>query len=359
MKTLTAITVILCMTPLWSSAAVIDVREKVAVAPGTLLRLKDVAQITESDPLRAAALAEITLGPAPSEGRSQRVTFEDVRSRLLFHGINLAEIELRGQRVTTVTTSATPAPSPRVTVREPQPKAPASPKPTTKLQQQQADQLLQSAVQRAVRLSSTESLPVRVTCTCDAEDVPLILATSAERIQFAEPQLQVGPPQSITAHWQTTDGNYQTAVVQVAVDLAPRRLAVRHPVPAGYPLQPDDLEWVTGEVDAQAITHLADAVGKETRRTLRTGQHLTADMLTTTPLVRSNDIVTVQVRRPGVTVRRMFKAQGTGGLHETIMLVAVDDPRLRVKGVVTGFHEATIVEQSTGPTAAATSGGQP
>jgi flagella basal body P-ring formation protein FlgA len=363
MRQLLAIIVIGC-TPLCSPAAVIDMRERVTVDAGALVRLKDVARIVDGDPIKATALGEITLGPAPAAGRSQRLNFDELRNRLQIHGVNLTDIEFRGQVTTTITApSAAPAttvpatPPPRAVRVEPVKAAKVAPAPT-KLQQQQAEQLLQTAVQRVFRLMASEKFPVRVTCRCDPRDVLLVLATDAERIRFAESQIQIGGPQTVTAHWQATDDSLQSVVVQVVAELAPRRLAVRHPIPAGYPLQADDLEWIPSDPDSLALTNPADAVGKETKLAMRAGQPLTADMLATIPLIKTNDIVTVQVRRRGVSVRRMFKALGTGSLHDIVSLVAVDDPRLRVQGVVTGYHEATIVEQSSAPTAVGTTGGQ-
>jgi flagella basal body P-ring formation protein FlgA len=355
---LRSLIIVLLMFPLTLSAAVIDVRERVTVEEGALLRLKDVARVTDADPVKAAALGEITLMPAPASGRSQRLAFDELRTRLQAHGVNLAELEFLGQQATTIATNPPPmSRPPRIETTKPTP--PLMAKPSTKLQQGQADQLMQTAVQRAFRLTAAEALPVRVSCTCEAHDVPLILATTADRIRFAERQLPVGTPQALTAQWSTADGTTQSAVVQVFVDLAPRRLAVRHPIPAGYPLQADDLEWVTGDVDPQAVTQLTDAVGKETTRTLKAGMQLSADMLTNTPLVRTNDIVTVQVRRPGVAVRRMFKALSAGALHDTVTLVAVDDPRLRMQGVVTGYHEATVIEQPVAPSRNSAPGERP
>ncbi|MDZ4689363.1 MAG: flagellar basal body P-ring formation chaperone FlgA [Planctomycetaceae bacterium] len=345
---------VLLFLPLTSAAAVIDVRDRVTVGDGALVRLKDVARITDVDPIKAAALGEITLSPAPAAGRSQRMRFEDLRNRLQAHGVNLSEIEFRGQTVTTVTTAASSPERPMT----PAPRS-ETPKTATKLHQQQADQIVQKAVQRAFRLNATESLPVRVTCGCDPDDVPLVLSTSADRIRFAEPQIKMGPPQAVTAHWEDATGTLQSAVVQVSVDLTPRRLAVRHAIPNGYPLQPDDLEWVTGDIEPNAVTELVDAVGKEATRTLRAGQLLETGMLATVPLVRANDIVTVQVRRPGVTVRRMFKASSAGALHDTVTLVAVDDPRLRVQAVVTGFHEATMLDVAAAASNHSRGGGRP
>jgi flagella basal body P-ring formation protein FlgA len=333
--------IVVLSLPLTCAAAVIEVRDHVTVRVNALIRLKDVARITDVDPIKAAALGEITLSPAPAAGRSQRMPFEDLRSRLQAHGVNLAEIEFRGQAVTTVTTASPPPERPAAPVAP----RPVSPKPVNRMQQEQADERVEKAVQRVFRLNAVAaSLPLRVSCECDPDDVPLILATAADDIRFAEPQIQVGSRQAVTAHWEDAEGRLQSSIVQVSVDLAPRRLAVRHAIPSGYPLQPDDLEWVVGDEAPNAVTRLADAIGKETTRTLRAGQLLETEMLATVPLVRANDIVTVQVRRPGVTVRRMFKASSTGALNDTVTLVAVDDPRLRVQAVVTGFHEATLYD---------------
>jgi hypothetical protein len=72
------------------------------------------------------------------------------------------------------------------------------------------------------------------------------------------------------------------------------------------------------------------------------------------PLVRANDIVTVQVVRPGIVVRRMFKSSNAGALHDTVSLVAVDDPRLKVQAIVTGYHEATMLDPAAPPRTSAT-----
>ena len=72
------------------------------------------------------------------------------------------------------------------------------------------------------------------------------------------------------------------------------------------------------------MTRLGDALGKETTRPLRAGQPITTADVVRVPLVRTNDIVTVVVRRPGIAVRRQCKALSTGSLDDTVTLVALD-----------------------------------
>lgn len=356
--------IVLLSLPLPVVAAVVDVRERVTVAEGSLVRLKDVASISDAEPIKAAALGEITLAPAPAAGRSQRLGFEDLRQRLQVHGVNLAEIELRGQSNVTVTTASKPPPPPprpvavplKREVERPAPPQPA-PRVPTRQEVEQANKRIETALLRVFRLTDEPSAPLSVRCNCDLSDVPLILTASTDQIRFAEPQLPVGAEQTVTAHWKNAAGDLQTVIVPVSVEVLPRRLAVRRAVPGGVPLQPDDLEWVSARLTPDAVTQLAEVVGKEATRSLREGTLLDKSMLAPVQLIRSNDIVTVQVLRPGIAVRRMFKATSSGALHDTVSLVAVDDPRLKIQAVVTGYHEATMPDPAA--SANASRGGPP
>jgi len=176
-----------------------------------------------------------------------------------------------------------------------------------------------------------------------------VLAVGDGHIHFEETQLAAGGPQPLTAWWTNADGDREQIALQAWVEAVPQTLGLKHAVPRGYVLQPADLQWVTAVEGASGLTVLAEIVGKETTRALRAGQPLQASDLAAVPLVRSGDIVTVLVRRPGMVVRRQFKATSNGALQETVTLSALDDPRIKVQAVVTGYHEATIIGSTTEP----------
>lgn len=334
-----AIAGMLLAAPLSLMAAVIDVREQVAVAPGTLLTLGDVAVVTESDAARSAALRALPLGPAPAAGRTWRLTYEDLRQRLQARGENLAAIEFRGRQAVTVTSAETSA-------RESKPAAVVAPParvapPPSESARRRANLLVASALERSFKAASSTSA-VQFRCEVADADVASVLACRPDAIHFVPAAMIADQNNNLTAWWLTPAG--QRVDVPVRATFSERRqvLSVKYSIPKGYTLQPEDLAWMPAEDDATGVARLADVVGKETTRTLRAGQVIAPPDVADVPLVRTNDIVTVVVRRPGIAVRRQCKALSSGSLDDTVTLVALDDSRLRLQAIVTGYHEATI-----------------
>lgn len=349
------------------SAAVIELLDRATVEAATVIRLKDVARVADSDADRRSQLEDVILSPAPPAGRTTRLTYDDIRGRLLAHGVNLTHIEMRGRSQVLVTglSSGQPKASvplemhiqqetkPRVVAEPP----PVSPPRVSELEHRRANELLEWAFRRDYQPLTMPPEALLVRCECQRHDVPKVLATSRELIRFNQPQLSAGGPHAISAWWPLPDGQHEVIPVQVWLKTAPQVLALKHPVPKGYVLLEEDLVWMTVKDNVAGLTRLADVVGKETTRALRPGQALQAGDLAATALVRAGDIVTVSVRRPGMVVRRHFKAVTAGGLHETVTLTPLDDPRIKVQAVVTGYHEATLgavpPDSSTPPPSAA------
>lgn len=317
-----------------AAGAVVRLKDRIE-PQGPLIRLADVAEISDSDPAVVARLGAITL--QPSTGKSVRVDFNLVRSRLMAHGVNLAEIEFVGQ--TTVAT----APEQRPAAPIPQRVTPAAaPGPSP---QERAQDVVREAFARRFRSRpQTEDLEYVLTVRVRDEDVERVLATPAGAIRFQERSLVEGGPQPLTLSIAATA---ETAPQQVCVaawlERQPRILTVRHALPKDHVLQPQDLQWKKLAAGETGISSLADAVGRATRRAVRPGDTLQPADLTVVALVRGGDIVSVRVSAPGVVVRRQFKAMSGGGLDEIVNLAALDDPRERVQARVTGFHEAVLV----------------
>jgi flagella basal body P-ring formation protein FlgA len=352
-------------------AAVIEIKDRAIVDPQSMIRLRDVARVSDVDLARRAQLEEITLAPPPAAGRSARMTYDDIRSRLLAHGVNLAELEFRGRSqvmvnasdILSTSTTATRAPEPPPPPPAKPPikpvafetaKPPPKPLPEAKVSpsdERRAQEIMQTAFQREFRPADAVQSPLKFRCELLRDDVRRVLAAPADKIRFEQAQLISGGPQPLTAWWPSPDEPRERLTVQLQawVDRVPLVLGVKHAIPKGYPLNPSDLAWMPAKDSQQGLTRLSEAVGKETTRPLRPGQLLEASDVASVPLVRPNDIVTVQVRRPGIVVRREFKAQSGGALQETVNLVALDDPRTRIQAVVTGYHEATIIGSTETP----------
>jgi flagella basal body P-ring formation protein FlgA len=336
-----------------AAAAVIELLDRAAVDASTVIRLKDVARVSDADGTLRVGLEEIVLAPAPAAGRSTRLTYDDIRGRLLAHGVNLAGVEFRGRSQAIVTGTATAAgnATPAVVVHPSQAAEvkPPTPPRVSEREHQRAREVLQAAFRREYQPLTNSGAPLLVRCECRRDDVPTVLAAPSEHIRFDQPQLTAGGPHALTAWWVAADGEPAKVPVQIWVDAAPQALSVKHAVPKGYVLQSEDLTWVTVPGHDAGMNRLADIVGKETTRALRPGQPLQPRDVAAVPLVRAGDIVTVSVRRPGIVVRRHFKATTAGGLQEQVTLTAVDDPRVKVQAIVTGYHEAAIVGATPEP----------
>lgn len=322
-----------------AAGAVVRLKDRVE-SPGPLIRLADVAEISDSDPQVVARLGAIALQPAT--GKSVRVDFDLVRSRLIAHGVNLAEIEFVGP--TSVATAPEKKPVAPISLRV-TPVAATGPAP-----QERAQTIVREAFARRFQSQAqTEDVEYSLTVRIRDEDLPRILETPAGAIRFQERSLVEGGPQPLTLSIAaTSDAAPHQIRVAAWLERQPRILTVRHPLPKDYVLQPQDLQWKKLTAGETGISSLAEAVGRATRRSIRPGDTLQPADLTVVALVRGGDIVSVRVATPGVVVRRQFKAMTGGGLDEIVNLVALDDPRERVQARVTGFHEAVLVSASVG-----------
>ncbi len=330
-------------------AGVVELRDRVTVTTASVVRLGDLAKIHDDDDRRAASLRELPLGPAPAAGRSWTVTYDDVRQKLQSRGENLAALEFRGQRQVVVTSASdTPevAVKPAVVTQQSTPWIPPPTKAVLDAEQRRVETLLISVLKRSFR-PAEPGTSVDFECQFDVKEAARLRNVRPEELHFVSGSLRSDAPSTMIAWWQDRrTGERQELAVTVAIVQRPQRLAVRHAVPKGFPLRPEDLIWVDAEIDDAGLALLGDVVGKETTRNLRAGHPLTMNDLASVPLMRTNDIVTVIVRRPGISVRREFKALSSAALHESVSLVALNDPRLRIQATVTGYREATISEVS-------------
>ncbi len=331
--------------------AVIDLRERATVLSEGMVTLGDLADVRDADPQRATALREFALFPAPAAGRSIRFTYEDLRQHLLARGENLVSIELRGRRAVTVTGVVDTPPPALGEAKSKPPERPAVAVRVSDVDRRKAELLMTAALERAFQpRGPVPSLKIR--CTLETETVFPVLGCTPEQIHFEAARIEGTGPHALTAWWRTETGERMRVPVTAEFLFQKQTLALKQGIAKGSILQPEDLEWVDATEGQVESLKLADVLGKEAARPLRSGHRITSDDLVTIPLVRANDIVTLVVRKPGIAVRRPGKALAAGGLHETVMVVALDDPRIRFPAVVTGYHEVTlnfVAEESSAP----------
>ncbi len=329
-----------------ASGAVIELRADVQVEPSSLVLLGQVATIHAADQAEQQRLERLVMSPAPAAGRTLRVTHDDVRIRLQGAGINLATIEYRGRSTTAIRAVARPPLPTEVTPLDASTGKSASRSvsmtPPSSREITAAAEHVAKVFRRAFRLEGAAFAEQQVTCELAPADVRTVLNVPVEQLRFRESQFDPEAAVPLTLWWTDAEGATHDIPVRVSLTTVPQVLAVRQALPIGAVLKPDDLTWVPADENTPGIPRIADAIGQEVTRSLRAGQRLRPEDLRPIDLVHSNDLVTVVVRRSGIVVKRTFKALSSGALHETVNLVAIDDPRLRIQGVVTGVQQASV-----------------
>jgi len=328
--------------------ALVRFRESATVA-GAVVTLGDVAEVHDNDPQQAERLRSMTLVPAPAPGRRLRLDFATVRSRLLAHGFNLAELEFSGSSMTLV---STPEEQTAPVVTQPRlARAPAS-----AIHDRKIETRLAEAIARYLERNDPQRRPVLVSVELIPGQAAQLAAADLTRLEIVNEHPLSGAPLPMELRVADANGQPQQIVVRCRAEFAPKVVVLKYDLPKGRVIRPEDVEWrqARERPAAAVLDHPDQVIGRETTRSLSAGQSLTADDVQNVPLIRTGDIVTVYSRKPGVVVRMEAKARSGGALGDQVILMTLDG-REKLQARVTGFHQAEVVgsssSQSTAPAA--------
>lgn len=313
-------------------AAIIELKTT-AVVENTVIRLGDVADITQADPIDIDQWSKITLAPTPPSGRPLKIDFDLIQSRLSAHGVNMTTVEFRGARAVTVNPAAS---------TDPWRKADGNSRQAFRDSlRKRAEQGVITAFHRQVSNRRGEEA-VQLQLQFDDQDVAVLAAIPAGHLRFRDTNLQLGGPQPLTIIVPDGKGRDREVTVQVTLSMPSGPWAVKANIQKGQVLQAADLIRLPSN-DVAGIEEAREIIGKEATRNLRPNQALQPNDLVDVPLVRKGDIVTAAIRRPGMVIRREFRALTDGALDETVSLVALDDSRDKVSARVVGYHSVSLI----------------
>lgn len=314
-----------------------------AVTASSLVRMGDVAEITAADPQWAQSCRNVVLAPAPPSGGRLQISFDEIRSRLHARGFNLADMEFSGRSVVTVVARQKPRETETSVTT-----VSGEERPVSQWQRKQAEKRVREAVRRHLRQKDAGLEDVALSLRVPPDDVKRLLEDPQNGYQVRGGRPPWNAPQTFTLQFLDSDGQQQEVTVRGRIQQRPKIVALQHAVPRGHVLRASDLAWKTGESPGGGYTQMQEVIGRETVRALRKGDALDGQDIRNVPLVRTNDIVTVSSRQPGIVVQRQLKAREDGARGDTVTLVTLDG-RNKVLARVTGFHEAEVVgaEQSS------------
>lgn len=317
------------------SAAEITLRAKTHASKG-VVTLGDVAEIHGAD---ATTLQAIELVPAPSAGRVRSLQMREVQDLLALHGIKLIDHQFSG--------------STKVQIEAPRAIA-ANTAPSLKATRSVRDQVTkraERAIQRHLQQVADERVSWDVQVELSEEHLATLSARNAEIIAAGGEQPWTGK-QSFTLQTLTNQGMVRLPVTAV-VRLPEMVVVPKRPLRKGEVVRASDVELKMpqeGDDDIALATQVDDIVGRETLRSVATGQPIESAWVRKPIMVRRSEVVTVFARGANLTVRMQGRAIEEGGLNDIVSVERLDD-RQRFSARVTGVQELEVLVGGTRVTA--------
>lgn len=301
---------------------------------GRIVRLGDIARITDADSQFARQLEQVEVAPAPPAGVRRPLSLAEVRQRLQSLGFDQSQIEFSGYGQVMLTSVA-------VRRNDTQPAATQALRQVAHWQQDRAAQLVSEAVQRTINAGTPDLGPVSVEAELQPQHALVILAGRADSMQITGGQPPWNRRQTMLVQLLDRQGNLQQVPVIVRCEPHPQVLAARFNLPAGHVVRAEDLVWQQQKRPAGPQPLPADLTGRETVRPLRQGQPITREDVKSVPLIRRNDIVVVHSTAPGIRVSTEMKSRSEGARGDRVILVTLDG-REQVAARVVGLQEAVV-----------------
>ncbi|QDT66134.1 flagellar basal body P-ring formation chaperone FlgA [Calycomorphotria hydatis] len=321
---------------------------------GSMIRLGNVAEIADIDPATISRLESMTIGPAPAAGAEQTIPFETIRTRLRALGANLSQIEFSGPSVIHVRNgvASTKSRPDRTHVVNDN---------TNDADRRLAEEMVAEVIRVYVHAKAPDLGEVNVRMQLDTSQVMRVLASGRRGLDVTGGTAPWTGLQQFQLFAFGSGRSGAGVMVRCEIEQRPFVLTVAHHLPRGTIVNVQDLIWkqlsqnevLRDEELATLVTDPKSVIGYEAVRNLKAGEVLKADVVRPAPLVRTNNVVTVVIERPGINLKRLMKARSDGKLGDTVMLEALEG-RERVVATVTGFQEATVQDSAT-----ETSGGVP
>ncbi len=317
-----------------AGATEICFRSHATVANPTIT-LKDVATVTGGSAETIARLERIVLAPAPAAGRTARLDFETIHSRLEATGLASVDTNFSGSTVVVVSSMQAVAPVVKKTRQKAVPNVSAS-------QVRRAEKIMTQSVRQSLRGKSREASKWFLDVVIDPSDAPIVLASAAEGFEFGAIDPTNVNPQNVDVRSLDSQGRPIRFQIQCVVSEKPQVPVLGRSVSSGEVIREDDLTWKQVDITEGLLTKVEEIVGKEAKKGLHADDPLRADDVRTIPLVRSNDIVTGIWQKGGIRITEQFKAKSDGGKGDVIGLVQLTG-REQLLGKVIDVHEALIV----------------
>lgn len=287
---------------------------------GDVVRLADVATVSDADPLTVDSMGQVILGPAPQ--RESAVTVALIQDRLRASSLLTADTTLTG---------ATKCHLKRTVSAEPVVQQVAY---VSSDELARATSRLASAVENRLSKAFPLDGPFAVSVTLDRMDAAVVAG-------LPDPLMFHGGSADLTAPQQLTLSADRPISFTANITRVERGVVAAVSLRPGTVLQASHLTLAPLEEPGLLDTSLA--VGQEVRRPISAGQPVHSTDLRKVMLVQSNQAVMVQAEYPGIVVRRVMKSLDSGAIGEVVTCVSLDGDK-KVAAIVTGPNMARVAK---------------
>ena len=321
----------LLFVSVWASltdAAELRIRAK-ASATGSLVLLGDVADVFDSDAAEIARLSKIELFPAPAPGEKSFLRAVEIRDALLLRNENLADCSFSGaSQVTIVGPDVEIASSP-------------SPKPVSAALRRKVDERVARLIAEHLAEQHPDSAPWLVEPQLIDEETATLAAALAITVTGFR-TAQDGPTRFFLE--VATQQRVERLTVFATAGPRPAVVVAARPLPRGVLIDASDVRLEpapTNRTYEHAFRRIDEVVGRETTRSLVSGQVLHDELVQHPILVHRRDVVTVYARNGGIRIRTTGRAKDDGSLGE---LVSIESPadRQTFFARVSGYQEVEV-----------------
>ena len=318
-------------------AAVLRFRPAVQVSGG-VVRVGDVAEVTDADEAELDKLKAITLVPAPSAGRSVRVDYEVVRSRLTAQGVNMAEIEFAGKSVVLVTGTAA--------VEKPVESKIQRVAYTSDSVADAAQRRLSNAVCDYLARADERLAKAIITAKLTDEQIA-VLARPLVKIEIGGGSAPWTGEQLFAIRVRDPRKSERSMTVRCHVAPLSQVVHAARTIRAGQIVTAEDIVLQATVEESSGVRTLVDrvslAVGMQAARNIRAGAPVAKEDLKKAVLVQRSQPVTILSRVGPVTVSMVGKADEDAAMGEPVSVTTLDRKRT-LTAWVTGYHEVSVTE---------------
>ena len=319
-----------------SDAAEIRLRTE-CKCQSALIKLGDVAEVRDGDPARARELSQFELFPHLT-GRTKTLHLRELEEMLSLAGIDVSAHSFAGAPAIAIHPAKVPAVA----------KASAT-KPTalSKAALQRATAIVEKAVANRLPGSNEAKAPWEIKLELDEQQAQAVLAKGAE-LSVAGGQEPWTGRQDFVVTATAPDGVMRFEIT-ARISLPPMVVVATRPMRKGEVVRAADveLEPASGQVQA-AIYRMDEVLGKETTRTVATGQVLDSGFIRSPILVQRGEVVRVIAKAAGVRVKSNGRAMNDGGQGDLVEVQTLEGKQRYTARVV---NSAEVEVYAQGPSA--------